>query len=142
MEQQSELKNTVSKMIAKQQALQEEVDYLLDAISEWQDKAQLGELRFGPSHARASCSTPVRKAKSTSHRSRLPTSMTEYSDDDDDDDDQSAVSESMPLAASDTLPAPASAPKRPRADATPAEADEDASLPEQTPTSPKRPRLS
>lgn len=159
MERNAALQGAAAKMIAKQQKLQEELDFLLDAIRDVEAKAHTGDLVFRPiavppqRDAPATVAKPKAPKKARTKHRRQPrasnAAITEYSDDDvpehgqDDDDkaddadaDQTVTMLPIDEMTSSTPEHDASA-KRPRDDSD----SNETCPPDDDRGSPKRPRL-
>ena len=162
MERNAALQGAAAKMIAKQQKLQEELDFLLDAIHDVETKARTGDLVFRPIAIPPQRDEPVTVAKPKAPKRarakprRQPrastAAVTEYSDDDvpaqpehrqdgdaeadHTDADPSVTMQPIDDMTSSTPEHDASA-KRPRDDGE----SPDAHVPDDDHGSPKRPRL-
>lgn len=162
MERNAALQGAAAKVIAKQQKLQEELDFLLDAIHDVETKARSGDLVFRPIAIPPRRDAPVAAAKPKAPKRarakpRRPprastAAVTEYSDDDvpaqpehrqdeeaeaeHTDADQTVTMLPIDDMASSTPEHDATA-KRPRDDGE----SPDAHVPDDDHGSPKRPRL-
>ena len=159
MERNAALQGAAAKMIAKQQKLQEELDFLLDAIHDVETKARTGDLVFRPiaippqrdEHVTAAKPKAPKRARAKPRRQpRASTAaVTEYSDDDatehgqDDDaeadrtDADQTVNELPVDEMTSSTPEHDASAKRPRDDGE----SPDAHVPDDDHGSPKRPRL-
>ncbi|WFD20066.1 hypothetical protein MCAP1_002310 [Malassezia caprae] len=150
IERQRELQKHATDAMSKQQNLQDEVDFLLDALLDVQAKAGRGELAVLPPSARPKPAERADALPGPSASRNAPTipTATEYSDDDMNPDLTVDIAIEEDAGVFDTLAGPSSSPpvgsqsKRPRMstpqgeDAPSTETASDA-----RPGSPKRPRL-
>lgn len=159
MERNAALQGAAAKMIAKQQKLQEELDFLLDAIHDVEAKAHTGDLAFRPitvplrRDVTVTAAKPKAPKKARAKHRRQPrasnAAITEYSDDDATEHGQDDDAEADRTDADQTvneLPVDGMTSSTPEHDASAKRRRDDGGSNETCPPdddhgSPKRPRL-